>query len=222
MNDYWNRPNIVSYFSTLEPPEYWVKKFEALFNKPKIKVLDVGCGGGRNLYMLLKMGYDAYGCDFHENMVIETRNKIANVIKNDNAKKRIMQADMRELPYKDNLFDYVIANGILHNVSNLEDYICSIIQLSRVLKNKGELCLNVFTANYIDNSLKQIDKTGLFKTEEGLDMFLLPSHKILEIFENHGMHLKEEKKEYNSKVFTGSRSVLRAVFYKRHEGAKND
>jgi ubiquinone/menaquinone biosynthesis C-methylase UbiE len=215
MIEYWNRSQIVSHFSSLEPPEYWVKKFEPILDKSKNKVLDVGCGGGRNLFMLLKMGYDVYGCDYYENMVIESINKITNIINTEEAKKRVIQADMKKLPYKDSTFDYVIANGILHNVSNVDDYVSSISQLGRVLKNNGELCLNVFTANYIDVSLKKINEVGLFRTEEGLNMFLLPSNIIIKLLEKNNLYLTEEKKEYNSKVFSGSRSVLRAIFYKR-------
>jgi len=214
MNPYWNDPKIVDYFASIAPPQYWHDYFSDMQDKKDIQVLDLGCGGGRNLCMLLKMHFDAFGCDFHKNMVLKTIEKAEKIIKREDAKKKIIFADMRNLPYNSNSFDHVIASGILHNAPIYADYKRTIKQISKVLRSEGTLCLNVFTAEDVDPLLVKEKEKGLYLTPDGLEILLLEKDEILALLRNVGLVPVSEVIEYKSKVFNGYRSVMRGVFKK--------
>lgn len=75
-------------------------------DRKEIKVLDLGCGPGANLWYLAAEGYDAYGIDGSPTALkkaAQTVNelgmgKVAN----------LHEGDMAALPYTDNIFDLVI------------------------------------------------------------------------------------------------------------------
>lgn len=97
------------------------------FNKTK-KILDLGCGLGRHLIYLKRLGYDVYGCDISREAV-KNSSKIFN-------KNRIKLADMSKLPYQDNFFDGIISIGVVHH-AKLDKIIKTVKEVHRVLKKDG-------------------------------------------------------------------------------------
>jgi len=69
------------------------------------RVLEVGCGDGRNLGSFTTMGHMAYGVDVNA-LAISFANQFANVI----------YAWATDLPFKDNFFDLVFCAGLLIHV----------------------------------------------------------------------------------------------------------
>lgn len=214
MDMYWNDQKIVTYFASMEPPKYWHDYFEDIQNKKETQVLDLGCGGGRNLCMLLEMQFDAYGCDLHKNMVLKTIENAEKVISKEKAEKRVVSADMINLPYESDSFHHVIASGVLHNAKNYTDYIKAIEQISRILRVDGTLCLNVFTAEDVDPSLIKKEEKGLYLTPDNLEMLLLDKSEVLVLLKKFGLVPVSEIVEYKSEVFNGYRSVMRGIFKK--------
>lgn len=70
----------------------------------KIKILELGCGSGANLWMLAKENFDAYGID-----VAPTGVKLCKqMLRFWNAPARIKLGNMRKLDFTDNFFDAII------------------------------------------------------------------------------------------------------------------
>ena len=75
-------------------------------NKPNIKVLDVGCGGGRHSIQLAKMGFEVYGIDFSEYAI--------RVAKENAQKENVIEniyfrvGNVLELSFEENFFDIII------------------------------------------------------------------------------------------------------------------
>ncbi len=76
------------------------------FLKPK-KCLDIGCGTGNLVKWLRFFGIDAQGVEISKHALELTDNQL---------KKHITEADMVELPFKDNEFDLVITYDVLEHV----------------------------------------------------------------------------------------------------------
>lgn len=212
--DYWNDQEIVSFFADNAPSEYWLEFFNSLENRASVKVLDLGCGGGRNTSLLLEKGFDVNACDLHSEMVNATRKKAAAFLSGAEVESRIIRANMQELPYGDNTFDVVLANGVFHNVSSVQELQLAIAETSRVLKSKGNLCLNMFSADFVDPTLEEINSAGLYKTPNNIDMLLITSEDILKMLAECRILPDGEIFRYQTNVFTGVRSVLRGVFAK--------
>jgi len=119
---------------------YHRKEFDVVMNivkrhKPE-RILDVGCATGKILKSLKRMlpNSSFYGCDISSKML-----KIAK----DNNYSSI-QADITNLPFKDNSFDFVYTLEVLEHLPNgLIDVEKSIEELFRVATKKGIILLEI-------------------------------------------------------------------------------
>ncbi len=213
-NQYWNSEKIVTEFTNASVPSYWAEFFESLDKPDTKKVLDLGCGGGRNTYMLASLGFWVLACDYHENMVEATKKKIQQLEHSDRERVTVEQANMLCLPYESDSVDVILANGVYHNTSSYDEITLAFRESVRILKTGGLLCLNIFTDRYIDPSLKKQAKAYLYITPDQLDMMLLPEQEIMRILQESKMYPVKEPVSYLSHINVGVRGVLRGVFQK--------
>lgn len=93
-----------------EMTDFELRKWHAIntifYKKDKIKLLDCAFGGGRDILYARQCGYDAYGCELN----IDFYNKFLNENKLFD-KSKIVNSDIRCLPFEDNMFDIVRHNA---------------------------------------------------------------------------------------------------------------
>lgn len=212
---FWNNPKVVREFYQAEAPGYW-RDFLGSFKKPfSYSVLDLGCGGGRNTELLIKLGFNTWACDLYDLMLKFARKRIFGLIDPEEVRSRILKASMLDLPFEARCFDIIVANGIYHNTTSKSEFIRAIHESSRVLKENGFLCLNVFYRGFVAPELKVIKSNkDTFITHEGLHLTLLSKSQIRKILSEAGFRPQGEILSYKRKVSTGFRSVLRGVFKK--------
>lgn len=210
---YWNQEEIVEHFRNVTASDYWIE----FINETDIqgKILDLGCGGGRNFGYFAGQGYDVYGCDLHEHMVEASRKMVEDIVKPYNYIDRVVKANTLELPYQNSMFEVVIANGLYHNLESVELFRQAISETARVIEDGGYLCLNMFDATIVDKSLEKMDKEYLYMTPDGVSMILLPSELIIQILSENRLINCSKILHYSRKVFSGERSVLRSVLQKK-------
>jgi ubiquinone/menaquinone biosynthesis C-methylase UbiE len=208
---FWNNTRQVFDFGNKDPAKFLVDYFSRLSEENEKKVLDIGCGGGRNTIMLMNLGFDVFACDLHKEMVLYTKEKVRNI----RGKKveDIIMASMLSLPYSDESFDYIVSNGVFHNVNSIEELGIAIKEASRVLKNGGKLVLNIFSASIIDKNLHQIDEF-VYITPQGLSMVLVTKEYLEGVIKNNKLYCIKEITETEVVLKTGKRSVLRGIFKK--------
>ena len=102
------------------------------------KVLDLGCGSGRNFIKNDKLKF--YGVDFSKTML-----KLAE----DYAKKEgidfeVVKSSADKIPFDDEFFDVGIYSAALHCVDSEERRLLSVKELFRVLKTGGEAIISVW------------------------------------------------------------------------------
>lgn len=209
---FWNDPKVVRTFAGLKAPLYWEEFFSKLSNSRDIRVLDLGCGGGRITVMLWEKGFDVYACDYSPAMVGATRKRISELTGKAHDEK-IFRVDMKQLPFEDGAFTHVVANGVYHNADSEKEVEGAFGETARVLERGGTLCLNMFCGGFIDKDLKK-DETvpHRFFTKEGLSMMLLPPDVIRSLLEGQGLRKASEPLQYRSGVLTGTRYVFRGIF----------
>ena len=102
--------------------------------KPGSKVLDIGCGPGRDTKELSSRGFNVTGVDFSEEML-----KIA---KTHFSGGNFMQMDMLDLKFPDNYFDGIWAMASFLNIKK-KDSLSTLKGFFRVLNEDGILAMAV-------------------------------------------------------------------------------
>lgn len=89
--------------------------------RPGSRLLDLGCGAGRDLLTLCRSGFDCLGVDLSANLVEIARAHTGAIV---------MAADMRTLDLGNSLFDGVVAIASLLHLSRVEQR----RQLAKIIK----------------------------------------------------------------------------------------
>jgi ubiquinone/menaquinone biosynthesis C-methylase UbiE len=97
------------------------------------KVLDLGCGSGRNFSNIDDL--DFYGVDFSEELLKFAREK---------GYVELKKGEVGDIDYGDGFFDYVICARVLHCVEGIDKRKKALCEIYRVLKNGGEALISVW------------------------------------------------------------------------------
>ncbi len=135
-SDSWDSSYKSREFEHWEPiypsPELAVLAAAGTFGEGKIRILDVGCGGGLDAIFLAKCGFDIVGVD-----ISRTALRIA---KRRATKARVTVdwrlGDVLDLPLEDESVDYVTDRGLFHLLEDHDRPRYS-SELYRVLKQNG-------------------------------------------------------------------------------------
>ena len=101
------------------------------------RILDEGCGEGRNLRWFAGFGYDIWGID----MDVE-RLSIAREIY-PNLKENLMHARLSEISFPDAHFDHIICSAVLHFTEDKNHFYRMFSELIRVLKPTGSILVRI-------------------------------------------------------------------------------
>ena len=138
----WKRFDFKNYLE--EPKKIIIDRFKnSKFDFKKLKgktILDLGCGSGRYTIALslLTKAKKVYGVDLDRES-IKRGEKIIKKAKVKNTELKV--ANVLKLPFRDNFFDFVFCNGVLHHTTNMEK---GLRELYRVLKPKCQAYLYLY------------------------------------------------------------------------------
>jgi ubiquinone/menaquinone biosynthesis C-methylase UbiE len=104
-----------------------------LIEAPNLRILDVGCGNGKDTAYLMAKGATVVGIDYSSQMLQEAKSHVQNGI--------FLLMDMRNLEFPNNTFDGVWANGCIYHVPKVE--LGQVLkEVIRVLRPLGILSFN--------------------------------------------------------------------------------
>ena len=99
------------------------------------KVLDVGCGPGRDTALLAERGCEVTGIDLSKGLITEARKRYPQL--------QFDIGSMTALPYSKDTFDGIWANASLLHLPTLADVQQTLKEFSRVLKPSGSVHISV-------------------------------------------------------------------------------
>ncbi|MFC1607037.1 class I SAM-dependent methyltransferase [Candidatus Latescibacterota bacterium] len=122
------------------------------------KALDIGCGPGEMVLDLAVRGFETWGIDISEEMIVIARNK-ADKHRNIATMVHYETGDIERLRFEDGTFDLIVAAGVVEYLQTDNHWV---VELFRLLKPGGILILNV-TNRYSVNRLT----AGIFEKLKG-------------------------------------------------------
>jgi tellurite methyltransferase len=105
---------------------------------PGMRILDAGCGGGRNVHYLLRSGFEVWGVDASAEAVASVR-RLASTLAPDTPADRFDIQVLEEMSFADGAFDAVICNAVLHFARDEKHWWAMTRALWRVLAPGGVL-----------------------------------------------------------------------------------
>ena len=134
--------------------------------QPGEKILDVGCGNGRNLKWFYQQGFEIHGTDLHKGPLERCKEIYQS------QKEHFIQVKAGNMPYKPDSFDHVICNAVLHFAKDLTHFLQLFNELLRVLKPNGSLFIRTASNFGIENQVIALDNEN-YKLPDGSTRFLL-------------------------------------------------
>ena len=105
----------------------------AKLDRPSVKILDLGSGGGNHTIFLAKEGFCFYAIDYSQSAINHTRNILNNMEVNF-GEEQLVCGDFVNLPFEDNFFDGIIDRQSLdqNKYSNIEKIVGEIYRTLKV------------------------------------------------------------------------------------------
>jgi len=119
------------------------------------RVLDAGCGGGRNLVYLLRQGYDVIGADADPAAVDHVRRLAASLAPALPATSFVV-APVERMPFPDNAADVVLSSAVLHFARDDAQFDAMVREMWRVLKPGGMLWARLASTIGIEREVRSI------------------------------------------------------------------
>ena len=176
-----------------------------------IKVLDAGCGEGRNLHWFLKQGYEVWAMDQNA-AAIRMLRFVANSLQKGYPLERFSTAGGEALPYADENFDAVISSAVLHFAENEDHFRQMWKELYRVLKPGGTLFVRTATSLGMKAGELQHTDAEQHLLPDGSYRFLLTEELLASLLKDYPLQWQEPLK---SVLVAGQRSMGVLVLQKQ-------
>nr|WP_287938585.1 class I SAM-dependent methyltransferase [Algoriphagus sp.] len=140
------------------------------------RILDAGCGEGRNAVYFIQKGYQIFGIDTNETAIQYCRFLSRSLNPNFDIH-RFQVGRLEEIPFHAEAFDSVICSAVLHFADSVDNFWEMIHEIHRVLKPGGLFWFRMTTAfgGILDQS--QDLGNGKYGLPDGSDRFLfLPEY----------------------------------------------
>ncbi len=153
-------------------------------------ILDAGCGQGRNLHWFYNNEFTIYGIDANEDNIEKLKKIYPKGVNNFSVSK------IEELNFKDDFFNHIICNAVMHFANNETHFIKMFDELMRVLKSKGTLFIRVASDIGIRDKIKHISN-GVYKLPDGTNRYLVSKTLLKKLNETNTFKLLEPLKTVN-------------------------
>lgn len=140
------------------------------------RVLDAGCGAGRNLPYFLKHGFDVWAVDADEGAIRSLRDLVASLnLAMPPGSIRCGRLDA--LPWEDGSRDAVVCSAVLHFARDEADFAAMLREMWRVLAPGGLFFARLATSIGLERHLPAT--TGPVRLPDGSERFVVDERTLL-------------------------------------------
>jgi SAM-dependent methyltransferase len=144
---------------------------------PGMRVLDAGCGYGRNLVHLMRVGCDVFALDADADGVEHVRQLSAS-LRTGLAAENFQVGSIERIPFLDGFADVVMCNSVLHFARDQRHFQAMLRELWRVLRPGGMLFCRLGSRIGMDFERVRAD---IYVVGDGSEWFLVDEQMLLDL-----------------------------------------
>ena len=147
--------------------------------QPGMRVLDAGCGSGRNLVYLLRSGYEVFGADSDVD-AIEAVRALAATLAPQLPGANFRAEAVEEMSFPDAFADVVLSSAVLHFARDDRHFEAMVAEMWRVLKPGGMLFCRLASAIGMETRVRQTVGRR-FLLPDGSERYLVDEVLLVEL-----------------------------------------
>jgi len=143
----------------------------------RARILDAGCGEGRNLVYFLRRGFEVHAADASPHAIAAMR-QLAGALQVNLPEERLHQGSLDALPWQDASLDAVICSAVLHFAHDAAHWAAMVRELWRVLAPGGLFFARLATSIGIEHHLTA--SVGRVLLPDGSERYVVDERTLLE------------------------------------------
>ena len=173
----WSQSSTVEGFLQ-SPPNETLLRLAAREWRAAARLLDIGCGAGRNTVPLARAGWEVFGADLSLPMVTAAAARLADERLFDRV--RVVLASMDHLPFAPASFDFIVAHGIWNLARSGAEFRRAVRDAARVARPGAALFLFTFSRNTFEGTAEPLPgETFVFTQFSGRPQCFLTAQQVL-------------------------------------------
>ncbi len=149
---------------------------------PGMRILDAGCGLGRNLVYLLREGYEVFGVD-QDPMSIEDVRRLAATLAPNLPLDNFRAERIESMSFPDAFADFVISSAVLHFARDDDHFYAMLRGTWRVLKPGGVLFCRLASSIGLEHQLRCVGGRR-FELPDGSERYLVNEAMLTQAADN--------------------------------------
>jgi ubiquinone/menaquinone biosynthesis C-methylase UbiE len=156
---------------------------------PGMRILDAGCGTGRNLVYLLREGYEIYAADA-DPRALESVRSLARTLAPALPASNFRLETVEHMSFEDACADVVISNTVLHLAADDAQFDAMLMGSWRVLKPGGLFFCRLASTIGMESQLKHIQGRR-YRSPDGAERYLVDEALLASLAQRLGAELAD-------------------------------
>lgn len=152
-----------------------------------MRVLDAGCGSGRNLVYLLQSGFDVFATDADRASIDQVR-RMAAALAPSVPDANFRMEPVERMTFPDALADVVVSSAVLHFAHDTDQFSAMVDEMWRVLKPGGMLFARLASSIGMETRVRPVGN-GRFLLPDGSERYLVDEQRLMDLTERLGGRL---------------------------------
>ncbi|MGM0579363.1 MAG: class I SAM-dependent methyltransferase [Bacteroidota bacterium] len=189
---------------------YWLDFILKGYLPDNAKILDAGCGEGRNLTFCFKNGMDVFGIDQNPEAInllklLAKKYKLKDI----DARFQVMKLD--KILFPSLTFDVVICSAVLHFAKNTDQFEKMVKEIVRLLKPNGKIFIRTMTDRYIPKKTLDLEN-NIFQFPPEQMRFVTNADTFVDYLRKLGLELIEPYKE----IVVENKHTMGTFMFQKH------